>query len=196
MAKHGGTVTFVLLLCRVLPAMVLILFGVAKSMQSQRAGAAAVRSYRVLGGPASAFAAAVLPGAEIALGLLLLTGSGTRAAGAAACLLFTAFAAAVASAVIRRLANDCGCGGALHTRQVSWKLAARNTVLAALCGVVAVLGPGAASVDHAFGDSASWPEASAAAAATALFAFMRLRPARAAGERSEQEGVGIVQHQP
>jgi uncharacterized membrane protein YphA (DoxX/SURF4 family) len=52
-----------------------------------------------------------LPFVEVALGLLLLVGYGTRIAAAAAGILMVLFIAAVGSAWARGLSIDCGCFG-------------------------------------------------------------------------------------
>ncbi|MFC0625187.1 MauE/DoxX family redox-associated membrane protein [Kribbella deserti] len=52
-----------------------------------------------------------LPFVEVAIGLLLIVGYGTRAAAAVSAVLMVVFIAAVASAWARGLAIDCGCFG-------------------------------------------------------------------------------------
>jgi uncharacterized membrane protein YphA (DoxX/SURF4 family) len=96
---------------RVLLGGVLLVAGVLKAADPQ-ASAAAVRAYELLpAGPATVVGWG-LPFAEIALGLLLLTGLGTRVVAATAALLLVVFMAAVASAALRGLSIDCGCFGA------------------------------------------------------------------------------------
>jgi uncharacterized membrane protein YphA (DoxX/SURF4 family) len=96
---------------RVLLGGVLLIAGVLKAVDPQ-ASAAAVRAYELLpAGPATVVGWG-LPFAEIALGLLLLIGLGTRAVAATAALLLLVLMAAVASAALRGLSIDCGCFGA------------------------------------------------------------------------------------
>ncbi len=79
-------------------------------------------------------ASRLLPAAELAAALLLLTP--WRAAGAVlAALLLAVYAAAMAWQRLHGRALDCGCGG--EPLPVSWALVARNLALAALAGLAA-----------------------------------------------------------
>jgi uncharacterized membrane protein YphA (DoxX/SURF4 family) len=71
----------------------------------------AVRAYDVLPRGAVDVVAAVLPFLEIALGLLLLLGIGTRLVAVASGALLLVFIAGVAQAWTRGLSIDCGCFG-------------------------------------------------------------------------------------
>ncbi len=71
----------------------------------------AVRAYELLPRALEAPVGWGLPFLEVALGLLLLIGFGTRIAAAAGGVLMVVFIAAVASAWARGLAIDCGCFG-------------------------------------------------------------------------------------
>ncbi len=71
----------------------------------------AVRAYDVLPRAAVDVVAAVLPFLEIALGLLLLLGVGTRLVAVASGVLLLVFIAGVTQAWARGLAIDCGCFG-------------------------------------------------------------------------------------
>ncbi len=71
----------------------------------------AVRAYDVLPRAAVDVVAAVLPFLEIAVGLLLLLGIGTRLVAVVAAVLLLAFVAGVSQAWARGLAIDCGCFG-------------------------------------------------------------------------------------
>jgi len=71
----------------------------------------AVRAYDVLPRSAVDVVAAVLPFLEIALGLLLLFGIGTRLVAVVSGLLLLTFVAGVAQAWARGLSIDCGCFG-------------------------------------------------------------------------------------
>jgi uncharacterized membrane protein YphA (DoxX/SURF4 family) len=72
----------------------------------------AVRAYDVLPTGAVGAVAAVLPWIEIALGLLLLAGIGTRIVAVLSALLLMVFVAGVTQAWVRGLSIDCGCFGA------------------------------------------------------------------------------------
>ena len=71
----------------------------------------AVRAYRLLPTTVATIVGWGLPFAEIALGLLLLAGVGTRVVAALAAVLLVVFIAAVASVAARGLSIDCGCFG-------------------------------------------------------------------------------------
>ena len=71
----------------------------------------AVRAYDVLPEAGVEIVAAVLPWVEIALGVLLLLGAGTRAAAVLSGGLVLLFVAGVAQAWARGLSIDCGCFG-------------------------------------------------------------------------------------
>lgn len=71
----------------------------------------AVRAYDVLPRDAVGPVAAVLPWAEIALGVLLVLGAGIRVVAIASAVLLLAFIAGVTQAWARGLSIDCGCFG-------------------------------------------------------------------------------------
>jgi uncharacterized membrane protein YphA (DoxX/SURF4 family) len=71
----------------------------------------AVRAYDVLSRGAVNVVATVLPFLEIALGLLLLVGIGTRLVAVASTVLLVVFVMVVAQAWARGLSIDCGCFG-------------------------------------------------------------------------------------
>jgi uncharacterized membrane protein YphA (DoxX/SURF4 family) len=71
----------------------------------------AVRAYRLLPEGAAQVVGAGLPVVEIALGVLLLAGLGTRIAAAISSGLFIVFIVGIASAWARGLRIDCGCFG-------------------------------------------------------------------------------------
>jgi uncharacterized membrane protein YphA (DoxX/SURF4 family) len=71
----------------------------------------AVRAYNVMPDSGVAAVAAGLPYLELALGLLVLLGLGTRLVAVLSALLFLVFIAGVAQAWARGLSIDCGCFG-------------------------------------------------------------------------------------
>jgi uncharacterized membrane protein YphA (DoxX/SURF4 family) len=71
----------------------------------------AVRAYDVLPPVGVEIVAALLPWVELALGLLLLLGVGTRAVAVLSAALVLVFVAGVAQAWARGLSIDCGCFG-------------------------------------------------------------------------------------
>ncbi len=75
------------------------------------AAARAVAAYELLPGSLESPVGWALPFLEVALGLLLIVGFGTRIAAAVGGVLMVVFIAAVGSAWARGLSIDCGCFG-------------------------------------------------------------------------------------
>ena len=71
----------------------------------------AVRAYQILPYELTDIVGIAMPIGEVALGVLLLTGTFTRVAGALGALLMLAFVFAIGSAWARGLTLDCGCFG-------------------------------------------------------------------------------------
>lgn len=71
----------------------------------------AVRAYQLLPDLAAQFIGAGLPLVEVALGVLLVVGLGTRAGAVISVVLLTMFVVGISSAWIRGLLIDCGCFG-------------------------------------------------------------------------------------
>lgn len=71
----------------------------------------AVQAYDLLPGSVSSVVAGAIPFLELALGVLLLVGLGTRITAAVSALVLLAFIGAVAQSWARGLTIDCGCFG-------------------------------------------------------------------------------------
>lgn len=71
----------------------------------------AVKAYDLLPAGAASVVGAALPFLELALGVLLLAGLGTRLVAAVSALVLVAFIGAVAQSWARGLTIDCGCFG-------------------------------------------------------------------------------------
>jgi uncharacterized membrane protein YphA (DoxX/SURF4 family) len=83
----------------------------------------AVRAYDVLPAAGVEVVAALLPWVELALGLLLLAGIGTRMVAALSAALLLVFIAGVTQAWARGLSIDCGCfggGGAVEPGETTY----------------------------------------------------------------------------
>jgi uncharacterized membrane protein YphA (DoxX/SURF4 family) len=91
-------------------AAVWLLSGVPKALDPDGTYVA-VRAYDVLPAVGVEVVAAILPLLEIALGLLLLAGVGTRAVAVLSAGLLLVFVAGVTQAWARGLTIDCGCFG-------------------------------------------------------------------------------------
>ena len=96
----------------------------------------AVRAYQLLSPSAAEIVGLVLPAVEIVVGLALVLGVLTRAAGLLSALLFVAFIIGISAAWARGLQIDCGCFGgggfdADATSKYPWEIA-RDVGLLAL----------------------------------------------------------------
>jgi uncharacterized membrane protein YphA (DoxX/SURF4 family) len=97
-------------LARLVLAGVLLVAGGLKVSDPDLA-AAAVQAYRIFPPAIGEIIGYGLPVAEIAIGILLLLGLGTRISAGITAILMVAFIAGVASAWARGLRIDCGCFG-------------------------------------------------------------------------------------
>ena len=89
---------------------VMVVAGALK-VSDPEAATQAVRAYELLPSGFDSIVGLLLPFLEIAIGLLLIVGYGTRMAAVAAGVFMVVFIAAVSSAWARGLAIDCGCFG-------------------------------------------------------------------------------------
>lgn len=97
-------------LARLVLAAVWLTSGVLKAVDPDQTYVA-VRAYDVLPRAGVEIVAALLPFLELALGLLLLAGIGTRLVAGASVALLGVFVAGVGQAWARGLSIDCGCFG-------------------------------------------------------------------------------------
>jgi uncharacterized membrane protein YphA (DoxX/SURF4 family) len=109
-------------LARVGLAAVWLVSGLLKAMDPDQTYVA-VRAYDVLPAAGVEMVAALLPWVELALGMLLLAGVGTRLVAALSAGLLVVFVAGVAQAWARGLSIDCGCfggGGAVEPGETTY----------------------------------------------------------------------------
>jgi uncharacterized membrane protein YphA (DoxX/SURF4 family) len=103
-------------------AAVWLVSGLLKAMDPDQTYVA-VRAYDVLPDAGVEVVAALLPWVELALGVLLLAGVGTRLVAALSAVLLVVFVAGVAQAWMRGLSIDCGCfggGGAVEPGETTY----------------------------------------------------------------------------
>ena len=124
---------------QVLLAGVFALAGGAK-LFDLRGSRRAVADFGVPVGAASVLGV-VLPLVELATAVALLVPATGRAGAIAALVLLVCFVAGVANAMRKGLDVDCGCFGPVYSAVAGSATLARNAVLAALAGFVAVRGP-------------------------------------------------------
>jgi uncharacterized membrane protein YphA (DoxX/SURF4 family) len=103
-------------------AAVWLVSGLLKAMDPDQTYVA-VRAYDVLPEPGVEVVAALLPWIELAFGVLLLAGVGTRLVAALSAGLLVVFVAGVTQAWARGLSIDCGCfggGGAVEPGETTY----------------------------------------------------------------------------
>ena len=128
----NGALAWAGLLARLVTGGVWIVAGGLKIAEPE-ASIAAVRAYQLLPSSAAEVVGLALPAVEVAVGLALVLGLFTRAAGVVSALLFLAFIAGIASVWARGIEIDCGCfgGGGAEEGAASdypWEIA-RDVVL-------------------------------------------------------------------
>ena len=109
--------------------------------------AAQIAGFRLLPAALVAPLALALPYVEMLLGLYLVIGLFTRIVAVIVSIEFVIYAAAIASAVLRHIAANCGCFGPNDHAVADWPHVALDLVLAALAAIVARGAPGALALD-------------------------------------------------
>ena len=110
-------------------------------LRDRRAFAAIVLDYRVLPRPWARAFAVVLPWLEVAAGLMLLAGLGTKIGAALSGVLLLSFTLAVGVNLLRGRKNlDCECAGKHRRQKISGKIVVRNLALSALSFQVVLWG--------------------------------------------------------
>jgi uncharacterized membrane protein YphA (DoxX/SURF4 family) len=110
--------------------------------------AATIATFRLLPAPVVGPLALALPYVEILLGGYLIAGLFTRVAASIASLQFAVYAGAIASAIVRHIAANCGCFGPNDAAVADWPHVGFDLALAAACALVAYRAPGALAVDR------------------------------------------------
>jgi uncharacterized membrane protein YphA (DoxX/SURF4 family) len=110
--------------------------------------AAQIAGFRILPQAVIAPIALALPYLEVLLGVYLVIGLFTRQAAWIAALLLLIFDAAIASAVVRGMAINCGCFGPSDATVTTWGEVARDAIFVVMAVVVALRGPGTLALDR------------------------------------------------
>jgi putative oxidoreductase len=113
--------------------------------------AAAIAAYRLLPQEVILPVAVAVPYLELIFGIYLVLGLFTRIAATLVAVMFLAYAAAIASAVVRHIPANCGCFGPGDTATADWPHVAFDLVLTGLAAAVARFAPGALSLDGRLG---------------------------------------------
>lgn len=136
----------VLLIVRVLLGGLLLVAGGLKVAHPAEL-AAAIAGFRLLPAAVTGPLALALPYVEIVLGGYLVAGLFTRTVAAVTAAQFLLYAGAIASAIVRHIAANCGCFGPNDSAVADWPHVAFDVMLAAASAFVALRGPGAFAVD-------------------------------------------------
>lgn len=133
-----------LLACRVLLAIVFLVAGVAKLADFVGARRAAVE----FGAPdrLAGVVARALPVAEIAVAVALIPLFSARFGALGGAVVLLCFSAAIAIALAQGRSPDCHCFGQVHSAPAGWRTLARNLLLLAVAGFVAIAGWSGAGV--------------------------------------------------
>lgn len=110
--------------------------------------AASIATFRLLPAAIVGPLAVALPYVELLLGAYLVAGLFTRIVATISALQFVCYAGAIASALVRHIAANCGCFGPNDAATADWPHVAFDLVLAAASCFVAVGAPGALAVDR------------------------------------------------
>ncbi|WP_158247619.1 MauE/DoxX family redox-associated membrane protein [Actinomyces qiguomingii] len=117
---------------RILAGAILIAAAQGKHRQTFAKNVSVVEGYRLAPRSVAVVVAVTLPATELVLGTALVLGMWPRVVSWTGAAFYLILAAAVAQAVTRRLANECGCFGALRQSTVNWAIAGRNLTIAVL----------------------------------------------------------------
>jgi uncharacterized membrane protein YphA (DoxX/SURF4 family) len=135
------------LIVRVLLGGLLIAAGALKAGHATEL-AATIATFRLLPAQVVGPLAVALPYIELLLGAYLVAGLFTRIVASICAVQFLCYAGAIASAVVRHIAANCGCFGPNDSATADWPHVAFDVVLAAVSLFVAVGAPGALAVDR------------------------------------------------
>jgi uncharacterized membrane protein YphA (DoxX/SURF4 family) len=135
------------LVIRVLIGGLLLVTGALK-VGHPAALAASIAGFRLLPPGVVGPLALALPYVELLLGVYLIGGLFTRVVAALAAAQFVLYAGAIASAVVRHIAANCGCFGPGDASVADWPHVAFDLGLAAACIFVAFGAPGALAFDR------------------------------------------------
>ncbi len=110
--------------------------------------AASIAGFRLLPAAIAGPLALALPYVELLLGVYLVAGLFTRVVAAIVAVQFLLYSGAIASAVLRHIAANCGCFGPGDATVADWPHVAFDLVLAAASVLVAWGAPGALAFDR------------------------------------------------
>lgn len=138
---------FAVLFLRLILGTLLVITGALKVGHAPEL-AAAIAGFRLLPPAVIAPLALLLPFLEILIGGYLVVGLFTRITAWIACAQLALYAAAIASAVVRGIAANCGCFGPNDVAVADWPHVAFDLSLAVVAAILALYAPGAFSLDR------------------------------------------------
>ncbi len=107
-----------------------------------------IAGYRLLPPPVIVPIAIALPPLEMIFGLYLVVGLFTRVSAIVVFVMFLAYGAAIASAVVRHIPAGCGCFGPGDAATADWPHVAFDLILALVALFVARTAPGALALER------------------------------------------------
>lgn len=126
-------------------ALLAVVFGIAALTKlSARSDSRATFREFGAGDRLSRLGGILLPPAELAVAVVLMIVPTARWAAIGAAVLLVIFLVGIANALLRGRRPDCGCFGMLRPAPIGGSTVARNVVLLAVSGLVAIAGPGPA----------------------------------------------------
>jgi thiol-disulfide isomerase/thioredoxin/uncharacterized membrane protein YphA (DoxX/SURF4 family) len=159
----GEAMSVALLVARLVLAAVFATAGAAK-LADLEGSREAMQGFG-LSEPLARIAGVFLPVVELMIAVALIFSVSARFAAFAAALLVLCFCAAIGNALAHGKAPDCHCFGQVHSAPAGWRTLARNAVLLAVAGFVAIAGrhnAGASATNWVTRVSAPWLVAIAA----------------------------------
>lgn len=136
---------YLALVARLIIALALVVAGWAK-LQNLGEFSRTVVKFDLLPQQIARAFAAVLPWAEVVLGLMLGVGLQVDTVVMIVALLMLVFTGAIVASLVRGKNIECGCFGRLATTRLGWHLVTRNCVLIGLLGLVLAQNGGAAAL--------------------------------------------------
>ncbi len=110
--------------------------------------ASVIAGFRLLPSPVIVPLAVALPPIELIFGFYLVIGLFTRVSAITVGVMFLAYAAAIASVVVRHIPAGCGCFGPGDAATADWPHVLFDLILAAVAFFVARMAPGALALER------------------------------------------------
>ena len=153
-AERPGPLQWLESIALLLPVRIVLgatfLFAAWLKVTDTQSFAESISAFRILPDHLTVIAAFVVPWTEVVVGLALIFGAWTRAAGLLLTVQLFVFTAAILSAIGREMELSCGCFGDYEfpcKSPIGWCHVARNTTLLLMSLLITIRGGGLLSVD-------------------------------------------------